>query len=661
MRIDRESVFRRWVIVAFFACAGVLIAQQEGTRRWAVNVQGYITLSSPAVSADGSTVYVGVERGGGGRVVALTADGVRKWDVGLAEPVDSSPSVGPDGTVYIGCVDGRVYALNPANGATKWTFNSRGFVTSSPAIGLDGTVYFGSSTGKLHALTPEGGERWNFVTGGGIDSSPAIGADGTIFFGSDDKFIYAVSPAGGLKWRFATGGRVFASPAIGPDGTLYVGSGDQKMYAISPEGALRWEFLTNGDIQSSAALGADGTVYFASADGNFYALNPALDEGQRVKWVTGIRASAASTAAVRGDGVIIFGADDDKVRALNPSDGSLRWIFSAADDVESSPIVAPDGSIYVGSFDGFLYKINGNGSPLSAYSSWPAFRRDLTHAGRVGAKTGGGRLANLSTRAQVGDADTLIAGFFVQGTGANARAYLVRGVGPALGQFGVAGMPDPRLQVFSGAVALGANDNWGTGPSPFGVADTGLAVGAFPLPEGGKDAAIVLALPAGLYTAHVTSNDARGGVVLVEAYDAIGGDPAVRLVNLSTRGRVGVDANALFAGVVVGGTAPTRLLLRGIGPGLAQFRVSGVLARPTLALFSGPGGGTLLQSNTGWTTDGLKTDLEVAANAVAAFPLLDGSADCAMVVTVDPGAYTIRISGVGNTTGEALVEIYVLP
>lgn len=657
MRARFMALLGMIVAVLFVDIAG---AQTEGRQRWAVNVQGYITLSSPALSPDGSTVYVGVERSGSGRVVALTSEGVRKWDTVLAEPVDSSPAVGPDGTVYIGCVDGRLYALNPLDGAPKWTLNAGGFVTSSPAIGADGTIYVGSSAGKLHAVTPGGVGRWSYQTGGGIDSSPAIAADGTIYIGSDDKSLYAVTPDGVLKWRFQTGGRIFASPAIGADGTIYIGSGDQKMYAVSPAGGLRWEYSTNGDIQSSPVLGAEGTVYFASADGNFYALNPTGDDEERVRWKTDLRASTASTAAVRGDGVIILGADDDKVRALNPDNGSIRWEFSSQDDIESSPVVAPDGSIYVGSFDGFLYKLNGSGSPLSAYSSWPAFRGDAAHTGRAVATSGSGRLANLSTRAQVGGGETLIAGFFVQGAGNNnGRAYLMRGIGPALGLFGVAGMPDPRLRVFSGSVVVGSNDDWGAAiPSPV---DTAAAVGAFTLPDGSRDAAIVLGLPAGLYTAHVDSSDARGGVVLVEAYDAFGGDPTARLVNLSTRGRVGDSENALFAGVVVGGTARTRLLLRGVGPGLSQFAVSGVLARPMLSLFAGSAGGALVRSNSGWTTEGYKYDLEVAARAVSAFPLADGSADCAMLVAVDPGAYTIRISGIGGATGEALVEIYVLP
>ena len=164
------------------------------------------------------------------------------------------------------------------------------------------------------------------------------------------------------------------------------------------------------------------------------------------------------------------------------------------------------------------------------------------------------------------------------------------------------------------------------------------------------------------YTAQVSGTDGRGGAVLIEIYDAVAGDPSARLLNLSTRGQVGVGENVLFAGVVVGGTGKSRLLLRAVGPGLAQFGVPAVLARPTMSLFARQlGGQSLIRTNTGWTTEGTAYDLSVAAQLAGAFALGAASADCAMIVTADPGDYTIQVSGVGGTTGEALVEIYVLP
>ena len=103
--------------------------------------------------------------------------------------------------------------------------------------------------------------------------------------------------------------------------------------------------------------------------------------------------------------------------------------------------------------------------------------------------------------------------------------------------------------------------------------------------------------------------------------------------------------------------------MRAVGPGLSQFGVTSVLTRPTMSVYAQSTGGQpqLIRTNTGWTTEGYTYDLAVAAQTVAAFPLSANSADCAVVVTVEPGNYTIQVSGVGATTGEALVEIYILP
>jgi outer membrane protein assembly factor BamB len=646
----------RWLLAWGSLVLGGKTLGQDGSLEWAVNLQGW-TYSSPSISPDGKTVYVGVTTRTAGRIVALTEAGTERWSVVLKDSVEASPAVAPDGTVYVGSMDGVFHALNPANGSTKWTINTQTFVYSSPAIGADGTVYFGAGDNRLHAVRSDGRERWAFATGDWIDSSPAIANDGTIYFGSWDKNVYAVGSDGVEKWRFATGGKVVTSPAIGVDGTIYIASADLRLYALTPDGTKRWDFLANGEIEASPVLGADGTIYFAANDSNFYALSP---ENGAVRWRVQLNTNSASTAAIRGDGAIIFGADDGIVRALDARDGSLLWPFDTkklnADDViESSPMVAPNGSIYFGSADGRLYKLRGSGSPLSSFSSWPAFRRDAARTGRSTYASNGGRLLNLSSRAQVAPGDTLIAGFAVQGS--ERRAYLLRGTGPALAQFGVAGyMSDPRLDVYVGQTLIMANDNWGDAEGGFSPVDTAAAIGAFPLPPGSRDAALVPALAPGVYSAHLRSADGGGGVALFETYDA-SAEPTSRLVNLSLRGKAGAGENTLIAGVVVGGSHPTRLLVRAVGPGLARFGVPGVLARPSIGVYRGS---TLLRSNTGWTSEGLTRDLADAAQSVSAFALAPESADCAMILIVDPGLYTIQVSGVGGTVGEVLAEIYVL-
>jgi glucose dehydrogenase len=107
-----------------------------------------------------------------------------------------------------------------------WEFETGGAVPSSPAIGPDGTVYFGSRDKKLYALSGKSGVKlWEFKTGtgelvSGVHSSPAIGSDGTVYVGSTGHKLYALSAKSGVKlWEFETGHYVQSSPAIGPDGT----------------------------------------------------------------------------------------------------------------------------------------------------------------------------------------------------------------------------------------------------------------------------------------------------------------------------------------------------------------------------------------------------------------------------------------------------------
>ena len=650
------------VVVANDACAQ---AENASKGTFALGTHG-VTISSPAIGADG-TIFIGFETPGSGGVLAVNpADLARpKWVRQLVKaPVSSSPAIGADGTVYtvyIGGGDGKLYALNPVTGDNRWApcDLKAPIVYSSPALGADGTIYIGTTDGMLHAVSSGGTERWSFPTGAAIESSPAIGADGTIYFGSNDHKIYAVRPDGTRKWpEFETGGIVHSSPAIGKDGTIYIGSEDQSVYAITVDGALKWKKFTNGLIQSSPSIGADGTIYIASTDLNFYALSP--DDGSE-RWVTRLGTTNASTAAVRGDGAIIVGGDDGILRALAPTDGKVLWEFPTArtpdNSIESSPVVAADGTIYFGCLDGHLYAVYGNGSPLSAYSPWPAFRREMMHSARTPTATREGQLANIATRARAGGGSNLIAGFVVQGS--NGTPYLLRAIGPGLATQNLVGfLRDPVLKLYVGQTAVRFNDNWPLNDpeSGSGMINTFDGVGAFRLSTDSKDAAMVQVLSTGVFTASVTSTDDTSGVALVEVYDALGGDRNARLINLSTRGQVGSGDNVMIAGFVVR-DGPMRLLLRGVGPGLAQFVGPGTLTRPRIEVFSGE---KPLRANAGWTSDGFVNDLTVAFASVSAFPLQLGSADSALVFDALPGPYTIIVSGAGGSTGEALVEIYVL-
>jgi hypothetical protein len=274
---------------------------------------------------------------------------------------------------------------------------------------------------------------------------------------------------------------------------------------------------------------------------------------------------------------------------------------------------------------------------------------------------GASRLGNLSVRSTAGTgSDTLIVGCVV-GQG-DPVPLLIRGIGPSLAGFGVTGaLPDPLLTVYdanNGTVAT--NDNWNSGTNANQTVAITSRVGAFSLAANSLDASLVANLTPGSYSAVITGKANATGVALMEAYDASSTTTTARLVNMSARTSVGTGGSILIAGFSIQGDAPKQVLIRAVGPSLAQFGVTGVLADPQLSLFR-EGNPTALQQNDNWLTAPNAAQVGLAAGTAGAFALPANSRDAALLVTLEPGTYTAQVSGVGNTTGVALVEIYEVP
>ncbi|HEY0943814.1 MAG TPA: Ig domain-containing protein [Opitutaceae bacterium] len=275
------------------------------------------------------------------------------------------------------------------------------------------------------------------------------------------------------------------------------------------------------------------------------------------------------------------------------------------------------------------------------------------------------RLLNLSSRANVGATgeQTLITGFVIGGS--EPKTVLLRAVGPALAQFGVANrLAAPRLRLFDHAGRmLREVAGWGGDTT---LADTFESVGAFAYDAGSQDAALVATLAPGAYTMHVNGNGATG-VALAEIYDTGTSATQQRLLNISSRGNVSGGEGVLIGGFVVGGNAPKRVLIRAVGPALRGHGVSAPLADPTLALYSGS---DVIARNDNWETPVIVADnqtaatageLAEAATATGAFALTAGSTDAALIVTLAPGPYTVHVGSGNGTTGIALVEVYEIP
>ena len=255
------------------------------------------------------------------------------------------------------------------------------------------------------------------------------------------------------------------------------------------------------------------------------------------------------------------------------------------------------------------------------------------------------RLINISALGTITPTDTYTVGYVVKGTA--PKSVLVRGVGPTLTNFNVATpLAAPTLTIYdTNQNVLGINSGWNSSLSA-----TFAKVGAFTLPSGSKDAALMAAFNPGNYTAIVTGNTT--GNALVEIYDASASDPASRLINLSARGML-ASGNTLTAGFIIQGNTTETVLIRAVGPTLAKYSVPSVLATPKLNVYNSAG--TVIATNSGWANS---AQLSSTASNVGAFALNAGSADCAVLVTLQPGAYTATVTGLNGSSGNVLLEVY---
>jgi hypothetical protein len=331
--------------------------------------------------------------------------------------------------------------------------------------------------------------------------------------------------------------------------------------------------------------------------------------------------------------------------------------------------VLSDGGNISGSSSSTLYLANvssaGAGNYVCTATNPAGYVVSNTAALAYSTTTDLGRIMNVSIRNDAGTgANQLIAGFVIGGAGTSGnKTLLVRGDGPLLTSLGLPGLPDPLLDLFqpsvSTTVPIAANQGWNNSTT---ITSIGTAVGAYPLPANSLDSALAPTLAPGAYTANVTGASNDTGIALAEVYDATSGFTATtpRLINVSGRSQVGTGASQLIAGFVIGGSTAKTVLVRGMGPTLAGYGVTGVLPDPTVAVYQPSVSTTVpLYSNTGW---GGNPQISSVASLIGAFGFASGSsADSALLVSLPPGVYTANVTGASNDTGVALVEVYEVP
>lgn len=391
---------------------------------WTFDAGASIYYSSPAVSPDEKSVYIGTSTGILGAAAvnnALSAisatTGAKLWVYSLgAGEVRSSPAVSPDGSILFVASERKpadpsrsrdlLYCLS-ADGQIRWTFDinpTPGAAVdvgqSAPSIAADGTIYV--AAGGLYAINADGSLKWRrfYPPAEDIRNAPAIGPDGTVYFVYHNIPLTALDPDDGhTLWSCSLGvnDHVFASPAISSDGKIIVATNPGIVYAVSHSGEIVWTFDTASigyscNLRSSPAVDADGTIYFGTNSGQPASMLIALRASGALKWtftpanlpkdVPVDHFDIYSSPAIGADGLLYFGQEFGRVYALNAETGTPQWLRETSSGITwSSPALSSAGTLFIGDLSGQLYAIKTTSRGLSPAASWPRFKHDNRNSG----------------------------------------------------------------------------------------------------------------------------------------------------------------------------------------------------------------------------------------------------------------------------------------
>ncbi len=587
------------------------------------------------------------------------------------------------GNLYIGDpAEETVRKITPAKvvttiaGTAQTNGSANGVGTAATFNGVSGIAVDGS--GNL------------FVADTNNHTIRKIGPDGTVTTYAGTAGSAGSTDGTGAAARFNTPSDV----AVDGAGNLYVSdTGNNTVRRIAPGGVVTTWAGTAGVAGSADGTGAAASFFgprgiAVNAAGTVYvvdAYNYTIRAISPARAVTTFAGRAGAYGSADGVGTAArFGSSGFGPYGVEVDAAGNVYVSDAGNGLIR--LITPGGTVttlagypgYIGSSDGtgayasfsipLGLAVDGSGNVFVADSGNSTIRR--------GSTTGAGYLSNLSVRAVSGSgAQVLGAGFVIGGAGTSgSKPVLLRGIGPTLASFGITTgfLADPALALIAAGATTPTqtNDNWsaptGSNASAATLSATMTQVGAFALKTGSLDAAMLATLAPGAYTEQVTGPvTAASGIALAEVWDATPTasitNTTPRLTNISGRAQIAGGNSVLIAGFVVGGTAPEALLIRGIGPGLAAYGVTGVLQTPVLTLYNSAGA---IVSNSGWSSLSVPQPvfppipLSTLFTQVGAFPLTAGSADAAMAVILAPGNYTAQVTGLNGAVGVGLVEVY---
>jgi PQQ-like domain len=609
----------------------------------------------------GNSVYAMQNQQGTGESQTTTissfdlSTGAINWSYSGKFVFPSQPGVGGGFVAFVGATDtppSLLYVLDATTGVLRYTVPvPEGLGPAMPTVFQDPLTL----------------QTTAFVTG----SSPSQGPQLTA--------VSLGSTSGSVLWnRFGEVGTMSIPTVVGNSVVL---AGPGEYYAFD-----RQTGATNQFWRSGATGGGGCTVAYDEARQQFYVLEsyndltPALSAYHytdnahiTLLWQrTGAGVGGGGSVAIGPKGNV-YSAGNSVIWELDPTNGATLRSIPGTFAFRATPALTNNVLWIIGEYQVFAYDLvtlqllrafNGSrGSSNTAYDSPGAFADGyfVLDYGNIYGRPGfdvyslptptpaasPARALNLSSRLRVETGDKLMIGGFTV-TGNTPKKVVVRGLGPFLAGFGISDfLQDPFLELRSSdKTLLQSNDNWKDSQQ--------AEIQALHLaPSDDREAVIVATLTPGNYTALLTGKGDTTGVGLVEVYDV---NPSAdsELDNLSTRGFVQGGNNVLIAGFILGNNPGNdRIVIRGLGPSLAQFGLSPVLADPTLELHNS-NGDTLI------TNDDWESDLVSAGNLILFHLQPSDPKEAAIFTSLPPGTFTVILAGKNGGSGIGIVEVYNL-
>ncbi len=343
--------------------------------KWFAPTIGAI-VAAPALDQNGN-IYIGDEEGA---FYSFFPNGELRWSFNTKGPIYAGATLDRD-LVFVPSLDSQLYCLDTA-GNLQWQVKLDDELWSPAAVDSPGNLYLGTISGKLIKISPKGKVLFKLQLGDEIAAAPTVVND-MVFVSADS--IYCFTSKGKRRWSFGTpdGTYFFPAPVSDEKGNIFAGSFDGYLYCIGPEGRMRWRVPVpdEDEIRTEVILSPDGEIIFGT-DGGYLCTKPPQGAVQVLHEAND---AICATPAVNEKGTVYFLSDDGTFYALTKNGRILfaQEIASGEKEIyySSAPVIAADGTVYVGSWDGGLYAFYGEAPP--ARTLWSQFRQNPQHTGRL--------------------------------------------------------------------------------------------------------------------------------------------------------------------------------------------------------------------------------------------------------------------------------------